>query len=91
MLVDCDDITHTKKIEYFLNIKPNMSIFLHNYVFKNDTLDIYNEYNINENDILLCNYTKFNNVLYNESATNIHNGYPIVKAEIYYELNIIKT
>jgi len=86
MFVDCDDITHTKKIEIFIDYlkKQEISLFVHDYVFKNEDLDIYKNYIYNNNDLYLCYNVIKNTNLFTIPSTKIHHGHPIVKADFCY-------
>jgi hypothetical protein len=90
MFCDCDDIIHTKKIEYFLyylnNINNNLNILLHNYAFSNEYFDIYSSYNIDSNDFYLCYNSPENTNLYTIPCINITHGYPTVKLELCNEI-----
>jgi len=86
MFCDCDDITHTKKIESFLyilkNINNDINIFLHDYAFSQATFDIYYSFILNKDKLLLCYNDKKSTNLYTIPYTNIHHGHPIVKKEL---------
>ena len=84
MFCDCDDIIHTKKIEYFLyylSINNNINLFLHNYTY-NVSLDIYSSYELNKHKLLLCSNNINNTNLCSFPSTDICHGHPIVRTTL---------
>jgi len=85
MFCDCDDITHTKKIEYFLyclTINSNLNIWLHSYVLGHENFDIYYEYNLDKAKLVECFNNPNNTNLYTIPELSVHHGHPIVKLAI---------
>ena len=85
MFCDCDDIIHTKKIEYFLyslNYFNNINLLVHNYAYYNEYFDIYYSYKIDKDHFYLCYNSSENTNLYTIPPINIHHGHPIVKLEL---------
>ena len=91
MFCDCDDITHTKKIEsfiYFNNMMDsNINLFVHNYAFSEDTFDIYSDVILNKNTLLPCYNSNDCTNLYTIPETNIHHGHSIVKIGLCKDIN----
>jgi hypothetical protein len=89
MFVNCDDITHINKIEYFLyslSILSDVSMFLHNYVSGNIDFDIYEEYDIDNDDNIILPCIAHRHGVISQPFSYIHYGHVIVKAEICYDV-----
>lgn len=93
MFVDCDDITHTRKIEYFkkiIKLRKEINLLCHKYVYHYEELDIHSNYgNPTLEELEMCRNSKttVNMETDSEHWKRLHHGHVIIKSEVCYDIH----
>lgn len=92
MFVDCDDITHTRKIEYFkklIKLKKNINLFCHKYVYQYEDINIHSEYeDPTLEDLEMCHTVK-NSINMQTNSNNckrLHHSHVIARSDLCYNI-----